>query len=58
MTTLHKFTCCICKKQITNEWGNNPYPVSNKGKCCEYCNRTIVLPARIKNLMNNQKSNF
>lgn len=41
--------CCICGKQF-NGWGNNPYPVKESGKCCDECNSTQVIPARLKRL--------
>lgn len=41
--------CCICGKQF-NGWGNNPYPVKESGKCCDECNWTQVIPARLKRL--------
>lgn len=39
--------CCICGKRI-NGYGNNPAPVKDEGVCCDRCNNTIVLAARIK----------
>ena len=41
----------ICKKRIAvnlSGWdkGNNAEPVNN-GRCCDSCNDTIVLPARL-----------
>lgn len=45
--------CSICQKQIEvhNGWdkGHNAEPVSD-GRCCDVCNATVVIPARI-NLM-------
>ena len=40
--------CCFCKDIIDKEWfANDPYPVaSSKYVCCDYCNATIVMPAR------------
>ena len=48
--------CCICKceieKQYTKEgvmyWdqGNNAQPIDD-GRCCNECNATIVIPARL-----------
>lgn len=42
--------CSICKKEIPSRdgWdkGNNAEPI-NKGRCCDYCNETVVIPARI-----------
>lgn len=44
-------TCCICGKKFT-EYGNNPWPIRDDGRCCDKCNWTVVLPARIKKLCN------
>ena len=41
--------CCICGRRI-NGYGNNPAPVKDEGVCCDRCNNTIVLAARIKAL--------
>ena len=42
--------CVLCGSDCENQWGNNPYPVKHdggdRGKCCDYCNLTQVLPAR------------
>lgn len=38
--------CCICGLYFTG-FGNNPAPVKNKGRCCDTCNNTIVIPTRI-----------
>jgi len=43
--------CSICKKEIEvkGTWtqGNNAQPINN-GRCCDVCNDTKVIPARIK----------
>ena len=48
---MSKKTCCICGKEI-NGWGNDPYPVvtDNNAECCDACNMTYILPARIARL--------
>ena len=42
--------CSICKGEIeaVGDWteGNNAEPVNN-GRCCDLCNETKVIPARI-----------
>lgn len=40
--------CCICNKNYSN-WGNNALPIKD-GRCCDECNNTIVIEARLKNL--------
>ena len=64
--------CCICKKDIepkflgndkdgsTVYWygGNNAEPVSY-GVCCDHCNKTVVIPERMTNiLMSRNLDNF
>jgi DNA-directed RNA polymerase subunit RPC12/RpoP len=51
--------CSICKKPIEPTWfgwkdGNNAWPV-NEGRCCDECNSTVVIKARI-NLMRKEKA--
>lgn len=41
-----EFKCCICG-QTSIGFGNNPAPVKNNGRCCDVCNLTVVIPARI-----------
>ena len=43
-TTEH--TCCICGKKF-KEYGNNPAPVKDDGLCCNECNYSVVIPARM-----------
>lgn len=47
--------CCICGKPIVG-YGNNPYPVDKNpdNKCCDKCNATVVIPARINNIKKNR----
>jgi CobQ-like glutamine amidotransferase family enzyme len=40
--------CCICGGVIAG-FGNNAEPVK-EGRCCGFCNATVVIPARIKNM--------
>lgn len=47
-------TCCICGQMFIG-WGNNPSPVKEEGVCCEYCNDTKVIPARLKQMMQRRK---
>jgi hypothetical protein len=57
-------TCSICMREFSpaicfNDWtlqhGNNAAPV-NTGKCCDICDETVVLPARIKAFGRSSKS--
>ena len=41
-----KELCSICHKPIEG-WGNNAWPVVNDGRCCDHCNWSVVLPARL-----------
>ena len=46
-----KIKCSICKKdiEVKGTWaeGNNAQPI-NDGRCCDYCNTTVVIPERLK----------
>ena len=46
-----KHTCCICGQEFTG-CGNNPYPVKSddNARCCDICNDTVVIPARLEEL--------
>lgn len=48
--------CSICGKIIVGEFGNNAQPVNN-GRCCNNCNYSIVIPARIR-LANRLENNI
>jgi hypothetical protein len=44
--------CSICNREIPVEpggWagGHNAEPI-NKGRCCDECNDTVVVPARLR----------
>jgi len=41
--------CCICGRKFTG-WGNNPYPVTDDGECCDACNSVYVIPARLRQI--------
>jgi len=41
--------CCLCPKPLIG-WGNNPYPLKSEDDpvgCCNECNTTKVIPARM-----------
>ena len=42
--------CSICNNKINDEFGNNAEPINN-GRCCNDCNSTVVIPARIKEML-------
>lgn len=49
-----KKICCICGCLYTG-WGNNPWPVvkDDNAECCDVCNDTEVLPARMAQMFEN-----
>ena len=44
--------CCICGKRFKG-YGNNPEPVKpfEEGVCCDECNETVVMTARIEKIL-------
>lgn len=44
--------CCLCGEEILDPYGHNPYPLATnpEDRCCETCNDTKVIPARIANI--------
>ena len=53
---LNCYVCCICGERCTG-WGNNPYPVTDEegARCCDECNNTHVIPARIAAMYANKE---
>ena len=47
------FKCCFCGK-VVKGFGNNPYPANkdDNAMCCDDCNSSIVIPARIEAMFN------
>lgn len=43
--------CSICSEEFVG-YGNNAYPV-NEGRCCDQCNDSSVIPARLGIAINN-----
>ena len=41
-----KKVCCLCGREVTG-WGNNPWPISTEGLCCDECNANKVIPERM-----------
>ena len=46
MQSNNSYRCCLCHAYFTG-YGNDPFPVKSKGRCCDLCNFTKVIPARI-----------
>lgn len=39
--------CCICDKPFEKpDFGCNPFPIADKGRCCNWCDSVLVNPAR------------
>lgn len=49
--TQRKFKCCLCGANWIG-WGNNPDPLGDveTDRCCDFCNQSKVLPARLKGI--------
>ena len=33
--------CVLCGKELENEYGNNPWPLADHGRCCDDCNDRV-----------------
>jgi len=42
-----KDKCVICKKEFIG-FGNNPYPIKDDGRCCDNCNKRVIIERIIK----------
>jgi len=62
MEDLEPQDCVLCGDEILPQvnpengkvfWrgGHNPAPLADEGKCCDWCNKTLVLAARLKATM-------
>ena len=62
MEDLKPQDCVLCGDEILPQvnpengkvfWrgGHNPAPLADEGKCCDWCNKTLVLAARLKATM-------
>jgi hypothetical protein len=54
--------CSICKKEIPVSFGgwdggNNAEPVVKDGRCCDYCNATVVIPMRMMGMQEGRNRN-
>lgn len=48
--TERRFTCCLCGSDWIG-WGNNPDPLGDvTDKCCDFCNQSKVIPARLRQM--------
>lgn len=43
-----KYNCVLCGKRV-KDYGHNPYPIKDKGRCCNDCNSKVI-EERIKSL--------
>ena len=55
-----RMKCCICKDYIDIQFngymkGHNAEPVKY-GRCCSNCNGTVVMPQRIKDILEARKN--
>ena len=47
-------TCVLCGGEYSR-WGNNPVPCAYVGRCCDLCNDSKVIPARIRSVMEERR---
>ncbi len=47
--------CSICKGPLEQKYGNNAQPI-NDGRCCNFCDNTVVIPTRIKMILESRKN--
>ena len=45
--------CSICNNKIDGKFGHNAEPV-NDGRCCNDCNSNVVIPTRIKEMLDDK----
>ena len=43
--------CCFCGEELEAEYGHNPYPLREEGRCCGTCNINKVVPERMKRIV-------
>ena len=40
--------CCLCGNPFAKpDFGSNPYPILDKGRCCSWCDTVLVSSLRI-----------
>ena len=51
-----EFVCCLCGETFKG-WGNNPWPLNEneEARCCDSCNGSLVIPARLARMEMAQK---
>lgn len=47
--------CVLCGAPLEG-WGNNPWPLSDRGNCCDECNNEKVIPARLKEIAKREEN--
>ena len=50
------FQCVICENTFEG-FGNNPYPLSEDGRCCNACNIDVIV-ARFRNIVSKEEDNI
>jgi len=56
---MEKFKCCLCGEEVEG-YGNDPSPIPTENEndeCCDVCNLTKVVPARMELIFTNLKLN-
>ena len=43
----HTWRCVICRGDFQGGYGNNPQPIYQDGRCCDWCNHQKVMMTRI-----------
>ena len=46
---MKKYKCVLCGRECEG-YGNNPRPLKHEGRCCNECNSTKVIPARLEDV--------
>ena len=49
-----EYECCLCGKKFSG-FGNNPWPIDMRtdARCCDECNLSKVIPARLEYVYTN-----
>jgi len=53
---MEKQKCVICRKDFYG-FGNNPNPIKSEGVCCDNCNFSKVIPARLNQFERKEEKN-